>query len=169
MQFNSLTLTDRLSAHSLLAAKTMALLVKLLKEITSWLNLLKNTRGFSFLLKPLNYSPFVSMRWYCWTLVTHLSFNNYSPEVNNCFSIITQVNIRENQRIDCQTLLFTLFPEIVRQWTATRADHMILQIDFTDKKWQTCARTNILRLSENKTGGNLPNKKLICFQFKQKS
>ena len=74
------------------------------------------------------------------------------PEANNCFSIITQVNIRENQRIDCQTFLFTLFPEVVRQWTATRADHMILQIDFTDKKWQTCARTNILRPSENKTG-----------------
>ena len=91
------------------------------------------------------------------------------PEANNCFSIITQVNIRENQRIDCQTFLFTLFPEVVRQWTATRADHMILQIDFTDKKWQTCARTNILHPSENKTGENLPNKKLICFQFKQKS
>ena len=107
---------------------------------------------------------------YCWVF----RLGKYSPiftepEANNCFSIITQVNIRENQRIDCQTFLFTLFPEVVRQWTATRADHMILQIDFTDKKWQTCARTNILYPSENKTGENLPNKKLICFQFKQKS
>ena len=89
------------------------------------------------------------------------------PEANNCFSIITEVNIRENQRIDCQTFLFSLFPEVVRQWTVTRADHMIFQSDFTDKKWQTCARTNILHPSENKTGENVPNKKLICFQFKQ--
>ena len=79
------------------------------------------------------------------------------------------MNIGENRRIDCQMFLFTLFPEVVRQWTATRADHMILQIDFTDRKWQTCARTNILRPLENKIGENLPNKKLICFQFKQKS
>ena len=32
-----------------------------------------------------------------------------SPSANNCFSVITQVNIRENLRIDCQTFLFTCF------------------------------------------------------------
>ena len=34
-----------------------------------------------------------------------MNIGEYSPEANNCFSIITQVNIIENQRIDCQTFL----------------------------------------------------------------
>ena len=61
-------------------------------------------------------------------------FNNYSPKAKNCFSIITKVNIRENQRIDCQTFLLLCFRKSCVNEQRTRLDHMILQIDFTDKR-----------------------------------
>ena len=69
------------------------------------------------------------------------------PKANNCFSIITQVKyIRENQRIDCQTFLFTLFPEVVCQWTATNWRAAIFEkwpemLESPPGRWLWCQMT----------------------------